>query len=178
MGRNVQDVKIDTSSVDRRGGGGWKGGDGMRWPEPAVVWGAIEAYIKVAFKGEPPSAVRSRLETLRALGDAAFYDSAVFEKKDEGAGARVLLRLGNQFYPHMKLAIERRPDGHGFLFRADTHDAHCCPGPTSREYQAFRQLMELNQTVAQAVEVEWEKEGLPTFKTYLKEDLARRGAAK
>jgi hypothetical protein len=151
----------------------------MRWPEPAVVWRAIEAYIKVAFKGGPPAAVRSRLETLRALGGAAsFYDSAVFEKKGEAAGARVLLRLGNQFYPHMKLVIERRPDGHGYLFRADTHDAHCCPATTSREYQAFRQLMELNQTVAQAVELEWEKDGLPTFKTYLKEDLARRGAVK
>jgi hypothetical protein len=148
----------------------------MRWPEPAVVWRAIEAYIRIAFKSEPPSAVRSRLETLRALGDASFYDSAVFENK--GDGARVLLRLGNRFYPHMKLAIERRPDGHGYLFRADTHDAHCCPVTTSREYQAFRQLMELNQTVAQAVELEWEKEGLPTFKTYLKEDLARRAGVK
>ncbi len=151
----------------------------MRWPEPAVVWRAIEAYVKVAFNGEPPSAVRSRLETLRALGDGAFYDSAVFEKKTEGTpGARVLLRLGNQCYPHMKMAIERRPDGHGYLFRADTHDAHCCPATTSREYQAFRQLMELNQSVAQAVEVEWEREGLPTFKTYLKEDLARRAGVK
>ena len=146
----------------------------MHWPEPAVVWRAIEAYVKVAFNDAPPSAVRSRLETLRALSDASFYDSAVFETKGEGAGARVLLRLGNRFYPHMKMAIEKRPDRQGCLFRADTHDAHCCPATTSREYQAFRQLMELNQTVAQAVELEWEKEGLPTFKTYLKEDLARR----
>jgi hypothetical protein len=150
----------------------------MRWPEPAVVWRAIDAYLKVAFDNEPPSAVRSRLETLRALKDESFYDSAVFETKGEAGGARILLRLGNRFYPHMKLAIEKRPDRQGCLFRADTHDAHCCPGPTSREYQAFRQLMELNQTVAQAIEAKWEKEGLPTFKTYLKEDLARRTPVK
>jgi hypothetical protein len=150
----------------------------MRWPDPSVVWRAIEAYIKVAYGGPPPSAVRSRLETLRALEAASFYDSPVFEKKGEGnAGAgSILLRLGNKFYPHMKLAIERRPDRHGCLFRADTHDAHCCPVTTSREYQAFRQLMELNQTVAQAIESEWEREGVPTFKTFLKEDLARRQA--
>lgn len=148
----------------------------MRWPDPSLVWRAIDAYIKVAYGGPPPSAVRSRLDTLRALADDAdsFYDSPVFEKKGDTGESSIMLRLGNKFYPHMKLAIERRPDRHGCLFRADTHDAHCCPVTTSREYQAFRQLMELNQTVAQAIESEWEKEGVPTFKTFLKEDLARR----
>jgi hypothetical protein len=147
----------------------------MRWPDPSLVWRAIDAYIKVAYGGPPPSAVRSRLETLRALDAESFYDAAVFEKKgDPSASAAIMLRLGNKFYPHMKLAIEKRPDRHGCLFRADTHDAHCCPVTSSREYQAFRQLMELNQTVAQAIESEWEREGVPTFKTFLKEDLARR----
>ena len=149
----------------------------MRWPEPELVWRAIDAYLKVAFDGEPPSAVRSRLETLRALDPQAFYDSAVFETQGDGTPTRKLLRLGNRFYPHMKLAIEKRPDRHGCLFRADTHDAHCCPATTSREYAAFRQLMEMNQTIAQTIESTWEKEGLPTFKTYLKEDLARRQTA-
>ena len=149
----------------------------MRWPEPEVVWKAIDAFLKVAYGGPPPSAVRSRLETLRALDADAFYDSPVFERRGEGNTARIFLRLGNRFYPHMKLAIERRPDRHGFLFRADTHDSHCCPAVTSREYAAFRQLMEANQGVAQAVEAEWEREELPTFKTFLKEDLARRQIA-
>ena len=43
--------------------------------------------------------------------------------------------------------------------------------------EAFRQLMEMNQTVAQAIEATWEQEGVPTFKSYLKEDLARRQTA-
>ena len=152
----------------------------MRWPDPSLVWRAIDAYIKVAYGGPPPSAVRSRLDTLKALDAEAFYDSPVFERRAEPAAAdpahpnRILLRLGNKFYPHMKLAIEKRPDRHGCLFRADTHDAHCCPATTSSEYKAFRQLMELNQTIAQAIESEWEREGVPTFKSFLKEDLARR----
>jgi hypothetical protein len=149
----------------------------MRWPEPPVVWKAIDAFLKVAYGGPPPSAVRSRLETLRALDPDSFYDSPVFERRGEGAAARLFLRLGNRFYPHMKLAIERRPDRHGYLFRADTHDSHCCPSPASREYAAFRQLMEANQGVAQAIEAAWETEHLPTFKTFLKEDLALRQAA-
>ena len=53
-----------------------------------MVWRAIDAYLQVAFNGEPPSAVRSRLETLRALKDEAFYDSAVFETRGDGAGTR------------------------------------------------------------------------------------------
>lgn len=150
----------------------------MKWPEPQIVWRAIETYVKVAYDGSPPSAVRSRLETLRALDHASFYDSTVFENiTTAGATVRVLLRLGNQFYPHMKLAIECRPDKQGYLFRADTHDVHCCPADDSREYNAFRQLMEMNQTVAQAIETAWEKDGLPIFKSYLKEDLARRRSA-
>jgi len=149
----------------------------MRWPDPAIVWRAVDAFLNVAYGGPPPSAVRSRLETLRALDADAFYDSPVFERRGEGAAARIFLRLGNRLYPHMKLAIERRPDRHGYLFRADTHDSHCCPAVTSREYAAFRQLMEANQGVAQAVEAEWEREELPTFKTFLKEDLARRQIA-
>ena len=35
----------------------------MKWPEPHIVWRAIDAFIKVAYDGPPPSAVRSRLET-------------------------------------------------------------------------------------------------------------------
>jgi hypothetical protein len=147
----------------------------MNWPEPAIVWKAIDAFIKVAYDGPPPSAVRSRLETLRALDRASFYESPVFESSNgTGTTVRILLRLGNRFYPHMKLAIERRPDKHGYLFRADTHDAHCCPADDLREYNAFRQLMEMNQTISMAIESAWEKEGLPVFKTFLKEDLARR----
>src|SRR3954454_25193540 len=142
----------------------------MKWPDPHIVWRAIDAFINVAYDGPPPSAVRSRLETLRAFDGENFYASPVFEKAGEGAKARILLRLGNQFYPHMKMAIEKRPDRQGHLFRADTHDAHCCPNDNSREYHAFRQLMEINQTIAIAIEAAWERDGLPIFKSFLKED--------
>ncbi len=148
----------------------------MKWPEPSVVWKAIDLYMAVAYESDAPSGVRARLDTLRALDPGCFYDSSVFESRVEPGHERMLLRLGNRFYPHMKLVIERRPDRHGVLFRADTHDAHCCPNASSLEFQAFRQLMETNQTVAQAIENAWEREGVPTFKTYLREDLARRMA--
>jgi hypothetical protein len=77
----------------------------------------------------------------------------------------------------MKLAIDPRPDGKGFLFRADTHDRHACPPPESKEYPLFCALMEKNQRLSQQIESAWADAGLTTFKTYLRDDLARRQAA-
>jgi hypothetical protein len=74
----------------------------------------------------------------------------------------------------MKLVIERAPDGNAFLFRADAHDAHCCPPAGSPEHDAFRQLMTTNQETITAIEKAWAAEGVPTMKTYLQADLARR----
>jgi hypothetical protein len=85
-----------------------------------------------------------------------------------------MLRLGNCFYPHMKLSIDQRPDREGYFFRADTHDRHICPPPASKEHAAFCELMDKNQQLSQEIETAWAEKGVPTFKTYLKEDLARR----
>ncbi len=78
----------------------------------------------------------------------------------------------------MKLVIDRAPDGHGHLLRADTHDGHVRPAPGSRDYHAFARLMDLNREVADRIEAAWEADGLPTFKSYLRDDLARRRASK
>ncbi len=144
----------------------------------AEVWRAIEVYLSLAYTSTLPSAVRAKLETLRSLKADEFYQSPIFER--DGAGGspqKVSLRLGNRLYPHMKLTIERSPDKSGYLFRADTHDKHVCPAPGTRDYAAFTQLMENNQKLAQAIETGWAEQRLPTFKTYLREDLARRGKA-
>jgi hypothetical protein len=148
-------------------------------PPTSLVWKAIDVYLSIAYGPRPvPSAVRQRIETLRACpDDKGFYDCPVLELDDKLAPTRYGLRLGNAFYPHMKLVIERSPDGRGFLFRADTHDRHVRPAPESREYKAFCELMQLNQTSAEAIEAEWTRRGIPTFKQYLRDDLARRSSS-
>ena len=161
----------------------------MCWhkPEPAVVWRAIATYLSRAYEGAPgphdvpggtPSAVRARLESLRLAPAADFYASPVFERDAADRPTKYSLRLGNRTYPHMKLVIDRAPDGHGFLLRADTHDAHCRPAPGSRDHQAFCKLMDVNRELADRIESAWEADGLPTFKSYLRDDLARRTAGK
>jgi len=178
----------------------------MSWqrPSPRIVWRAIDIFLEVAYTPMPsapaptrkkpdtpatpepvPSAVRSRLETLKSTPQDAFYESPVFERQEaprasgdpsprEMLPIRYSLRLGNLHYPHMKLMIDRSPDGHGYLLRADTHDAHIQPRPGSREQASFAELMSQNRAVADAIEARWAEAGLPTFKQFLRDDLQRR----
>jgi hypothetical protein len=137
---------------------------------------AVDIYLRAAYPGEPPSAIRARLETLHSMPIEEFYESPVFEKDAVLNPPRYRLRLGNHFYPHMKLVIDRAPDGKGHLFRADTHDDHCCPEPGSRDFAELADLMQKNRSVSQEIESAWEQQGIPTFRAYLKADLARRTA--
>jgi len=161
----------------------------MSWPkpQPQAVWEAIEVYLSVAYSGgKPPSAVEQRLATLRNLACDDFFASPLFERGADAADAkpaagaapvepnRYALRLGNRHYPHMKMVIERSPDGRAHLFRADTHDRHIRPKPESREYAAFTELMKQNQSLAEQIEAAWAGRGLNTFKSYLRRDLASR----
>lgn len=152
----------------------------MSWSKPAVsqVHKAIEAYLRIAYGGRAaPSAINARLETLRACSDDEFWECAVFERDNPSRPTRYSLRLGNPTYPHMKLVIERSPDGKTFLFRADTHDRHIAPKPDSREHRLFAELMKQNQLLAEQIELEWSRFGVPTFKQYLRQDLERRAGA-
>lgn len=145
-------------------------------PDIEQLWRAIELYLASAYEGPPPRPVQQRLDTLRRAGDAP-WDSAVFERSTVGGGPRLSLRLGNRSYPHMKLSIDRTPDGAGSLFRADTHDQHLAAPAGSAEQPMIRSLVRENQRMAQSIENAWEAEGLPTFKTLLRDDLQRRARA-
>lgn len=158
---------------------------GWHQPEPPLVWRAIATYLSIAFDGPPdaqrvpgktPAAVKARLESLRSAPPENFFASPVFERDSAGEPTRFSLRLGHRTYPHMKLVIDRAPDGLGHLLRADAHDAHCRPAPGSRDYPAFCKLMDVNRDLADRIEAAWEAEGIPTFKSFLRDDLARRKA--
>ena len=96
-------------------------------PNPDDVLKAVDTYIKVAYEdAAPPLTVQSQLAVLRSW-KGPFFRSPVIASDGGQPPKRYSIRLGNRHYPHMKLAIERSPDGQGYLFRADTHDAHCCP---------------------------------------------------
>lgn len=151
----------------------------MLWekPPPSVVWHAINAYLKVAYDGAPPPAVGSRLAMLKSSVDGAFYQCDVFERDSKLKPSLFALRLGNRFYPHAKLVIERAPDGRGAQFRADSHDGHCSPDPSSPDYPRFQALLEQNQRIALAIELSWADQGLPTFRHSFRQAVKRRSLA-
>jgi hypothetical protein len=142
------------------------------------VFQAIDIYLHHAYApGIPPKAVQSRVEQLRRTDPVDLFNGPVVEHDKKNPSARHVIRLGNRLYPHMKLCIEVRPDHRGFLFRADTHDRHVRPPAGSKDAELFRQIVEHNAALSQTIEQAWAGAGIPTFRTYLKEDLARRAAA-
>jgi hypothetical protein len=142
-------------------------------PEPSQVLQAVDTYVRLAYDDHLPLPVRSQLSVLKSW-KGEFYRSPAIAADKEIPPRRYTIRLGNRHYPHMKLAIERSPDDQSYLFRVDTHDGHFCPPADNPEYEAFLKLMDENQHFAQAIEAAWAAEKIPTFKTFLREDLARR----
>ena len=142
-------------------------------PEPSDVMRAVETYVRLAYGSELPVAVRSQLAVLGSWKGPFFRSPAIAADKEDPP-RRYSIRLGNRNYPHMKLAMELSPDGRAYLFKADTHDGHCLPPPQHPEHAAFMAVMGENQRIATAIEQGWADQGLPTFKTYLRDDLARR----
>jgi hypothetical protein len=149
------------------------------FPSPSVVWQAIEIYMSRAYEGPLPQPiqVRARLEGLRQQPAEKFYECPVLERDIHVPPTSYGLRLGNRKYPHMKLAVQAASDDARFFFKADTHDRHCCPAPSSPEYKEFLALMESNEALAKQIESDWSAAGLPTFREFLRDDLARRQAA-
>lgn len=146
-------------------------------PDPAATRRAIDVYLKAAYDGDVPIRVRSQLKVLEAW-KGPFMRCGVFADDPHAPRQRWYIRLGNAFYPHMKLAIEMPPTGETFIYRVDTHDRHCIPENDSPEYAEFIGVVEKNQKLAEKIEAALEADGLPTFKSYLRDDLKRRQAAK
>jgi hypothetical protein len=131
-------------------------------PERETILKAVDLYLPRAYPKGLPASVRSQLAILQTFG-GDIYRSPVIADDGKRPPSRYSLRLGNEFYPHMKIAIELSPDGSRFLFRADTHDRHVAPPVDHPEYKAYCEMVVQNQRIATGVEG-----------TFLKEDLERR----
>jgi hypothetical protein len=89
-----------------------------------------------------------------------FYQSAVLEKDSSRQPGKYFLRLGNQSYPHMKLALLKQC-GCAWAFSVEEHDQIGTPAPGSREYRFFAQMIAHNRELAIEIEKAWTKVGLP-----------------
>jgi hypothetical protein len=124
---------------------------------------AIDVYLHIAYGASPPSAVRARVETLRAMPDNELYDSAVLERDEPRCPHRYCLRLGNASYPHMKLILVRQPSGM-YGFGVEEHDnLTTTPAPGSREWRFFHETIAHNRELAEKIEAAWHHEGMPVL---------------
>lgn len=132
-------------------------------PPSSMFLRAIVSYVKIAYDGPPPSAVRCRIDTLRSMPEVEFYTSAVLERDDARHPHRFCLRLGNQTYPHMKLVLLRQ-ETDGFAFGVEEHDnLTTTPTPGSREWRFFQQMIAHNKELAERIEAAWKTENFPVL---------------
>jgi len=129
---------------------------------------AIDLYLEQAYGPAPqPRAVADAVGRLRAVDETEVLRQPCWERDRAEPCWRYSLRLGNRFYPHMKMLLERRPDGLGYVFRVDTHDHHVARPLDGIEAHAFDDVLRADAEIADAIQAAWEQRGLPTVKTFL-----------
>jgi CheY-like chemotaxis protein len=132
---------------------------------PALLRRAASTYLALAYAGgEPPAAVRARGqldgEDLAALlAEDRFEKARSAEAPERVDGYR--LRLGNAWYPHMKLGLVRCGASEEFVLVADTHDRHIAAAPDLQGNEEYAQLLARNNALKAQIEARWREEGLP-----------------
>jgi hypothetical protein len=89
----------------------------------------------------------------------------------------ILIRLGCDHYPHLKLRTQYvdHKDGAVWLFSVDTHDGFSSstflPPADHPDAAAWTQMQRDNAALKQHIEAAWEQAGLITFNALLRRDL-------
>ncbi len=108
---------------------------------------AIETYAKFAYpEREMPEKIKEVIKQLQKTEDNQIFSLPFFEKVDQNVFA---LRLGNIFYPHMKLVV--KIEGQNLLFNVDTHDSPERIPPTLPGYDKFKKVIEFNRKIKEKI---------------------------
>lgn len=140
---------------------------------------AVAIYLRLAYEGVPiPPSARQCADAIAALPPDSAVSADLLEPMPCGTGTGYALRLGQPLYPHMKLVIEPSPcpTDEGFFFRADAHDRHLHAPPGSPDAAWLASVRLANKTLDEKIGNAWTDAGLPTFKEYLRQQLAARKA--
>jgi len=142
---------------------------------------AMRLYLSRAYpNGNVPEKVRERadLSAARTLRDALASPAAeTFELRGRpGFIEKYRWRLGNTFYPHMKLGLECCSETDDFIFNVDTHDRELEPGSPLARQAGYRELVLRNGALKCDIEAAWDAAGLPTFRGQIARHIRRSGA--
>lgn len=129
-------------------------------------------YLAHAYpNGIVPEAVQQRIAWPDDVDVAELVSRPPFERANrpgEGVPAIFALRLGNHRYPHMKLQVQPWTTAEGYLLSVNTHDQALSLNMGSQDAEAYNALQAENQRIKELIEAAWQKEGLPTFLSFLR----------
>jgi len=151
----------------------------MRLPSCQEIRRAIELYLDGAYGSERPAAAARFLPPPR-FDPATWLMSAFIERDPPSAPFQNVrsfaLRIGNRRYPHMKLRLSRPPQEPVYVFSVDCHDGMFKAPPGSADAEALEDLRRRNADIAADIHAAWEKEGLPTERSYLRRKIDEKKA--
>jgi len=132
-----------------------------------IYWS--HAYRRKADPGKPPPQFDALLKLADILaGQHPFEDlsgnAQTVPVQGGGLPRMYALRLGNDAYPHMKLALVESYFHDEFVFSVDRHDTFHFE-PDVPGFQAWCELKEINRLLKDAIEDAWHKAGLPTLRS-------------
>lgn len=146
----------------------------IQLPTIAQLRSAVEQYLRKAYAPPvPPSALRflppEDAEPVQWLmADPIERDPADAPLQNVHSFA---MRVGNRRYLNMKIRLTRPPRQSFFVFSIDAHDAVLHAPAGSPDESALRQLKLFNAQLGQEVLAVWEAMGLPTERTYMRQQI-------
>jgi len=131
---------------------------------------AVDVYIAAAYERSPlPVTVKSRVaflsehtsEDLRDVLSHDLIERAVSEEDAEVVDCYAI-RLGNERYPHMKLALCRQ-EGDDYRLVVLPHDRHFEVESTNPDAPRAEALKGYNRRLKEEIEARWCQADLPTI---------------
>ncbi len=141
-------------------------------PSEADLHKAIDIYLEQAYEGPVPELPRQLLPPDGPFNIADWLMGDMVERDPPDAPLEILrsaaFRLGNTFYPNMKLRISRPPNHPTFIFSVDCHDAVLSAKPGSADFAMLEELKAHNAKLADGILAAWDQAKLQTERNYLR----------
>ena len=149
---------------------------------PDLIRQALDIYLGHAYLGPPNEQATALLPPEGNFDPEQWLFQEMVERDPPDADFATLrsaaVRLGNTFYPNMKVRLSRPPHGEVFLFSVDAHDAVLQAPEGSSDHAMLEELKAHNAKLAAAITADWDAAGVPTERNYLRAKIFQAKQAK
>jgi len=146
-------------------------------PAAQTLRGAVDMYLSKAYPDGAPQRVLEKFTVPDDSDLAKWLMETAGEPEPGGLDIdsvrSVALRLGNAFYPNMKIRLTRPPGNRQFVLMVDSHDVMLSAPEGSADHQALEELKSANSAIASEVTHAWDAAGLPTERNYLRSRILK-----